>query len=518
MRVQSLASLRSRKFIFSMVTSIVIGSLTTSSFASESEQQNEWLVKVQATTAAQVRDTVKQNNEIVSRLQARFAKAGAKIENVSGLRDDGTIWLKAIATTGALSKAKLKEVKNVVYVQSNYVIHLLENPSMTAAAQKFFANNGGFPDFIGSPQSDNPAIPMAPPKSGTGADPLYSKQWGMNDINSKNGWTGKSGNGMVVAVIDTGVDYTHEDLVENLWYNAGEIGKDASGKDKSSNGVDDDTNGYIDDVIGWDFVSNDNKPFDLTASMIDMLLGGGNPGHGTHCAGNVAARNENGVGIAGVAPKAKIMPLRFLGEKGQGSTDGAIKAIKYSVKMGVKVTSNSWGSEGEDPAEKAENQALKDAIDDARKAGQLFIAAAGNGHNGAGYDNDTDAKPGYPASYSFDNIISVAAIDKNDGLGSFSNWGKKTVHIAAPGVAVFSTTSDGQYNDSVIPGMATWDGTSMATPHVAGAAALYWADHPNATVADVKNAILKSAKPIPALNGKVQTDGKLSIENLMKQP
>ncbi|NJM10085.1 MAG: S8 family serine peptidase, partial [Bdellovibrionaceae bacterium] len=156
---------------------------------------------------------------------------------------------------------------------------------------------------------------------------MFSKQWGMNQMGVTTAWGTTKGNPeVIVGVIDTGVDYTHEDLVDNMWRNPGEMGTDAQGRDKSSNGVDDDKNGYVDDIVGWDFPANDNKPYDLTASLMDMLLSGGNPGHGTHCAGNVAARGENGKGIAGVAPNVRIMALRFITEKGQGTSADAIKS------------------------------------------------------------------------------------------------------------------------------------------------------------------------------------------------
>lgn len=297
----------------------------------------------------------------------------------------------------------------------------------------------------------------------------------MLNIGAQEAWSVTKGNPeMVVAVIDTGVDYTHEDLMPNLWRNPKEI---------PNNGIDDDKNGYIDDVIGWDFVSNDNKPFDLAVEPL-QLIQGGNPGHGTHCAGNVAARSDSGIGIAGVAPSVSIMSLRFISDKGEGNTADAIKAIRYAVDNGAKVLSNSWGSEGDNPQEDIENKALKETILFAQDRGVLFVAAAGNGHNGVGYDNDTDPNPGFPASYSMDNIISVAALDEQDHLGSFSNWGLRTVDIGAPGVKVFSTTVGGKYSDVVLDMYgfkATWDGTSMATPHVAGAAALFWSAHPEKT-------------------------------------
>jgi thermitase len=365
--------------------------------------------------------------------------------------------------------------------------------------------------------ADNPPFPTAA-SGGTGADPDFAKQWGMNDIGLKKALSKHRGEGVIVAVIDTGVDYTHEDLVDNMWHNKGEMGTDASGKDKSSNGVDDDGNGFVDDVIGWDFVSKDNKPFDLAVDPIQILMGGGNPGHGTHCAGNVAARGDNGKGVEGIAPNAQIMALRFLSEKGEGDTAGAIQAIDYAVKNGANVLSNSWGSEGDDPAEADKNQALKDAITRANDKGVIFIAAAGNGHSGVGYDSDTDAKPGMPASYTMPNIVSVAAIGADNNLGAFSNWGARTVQLAAPGVAVYSTTVGGHYSDTVVDmyGIkATWDGTSMACPHVAGAAALYLSAHPGATPKMIKDALNAAASPLPNLAGKMVSGGKLNLEKLM---
>jgi subtilisin family serine protease len=335
----------------------------------------------------------------------------------------------------------------------------------------------------------------------------------MNQMGVKTAWGFSKGvPEVVVAVIDTGVDYTHEDLVDNMWRNPKEI---------VGNGVDDDRNGYVDDIVGWDFVSNDNKPYDLTATLMDMLMNGGNPGHGTHCAGNVAARGDNGKGIAGVAPNVRIMALRFISEKGQGTTADAVKAIKYAVDNGARVTSNSWGSTGEDPKD-PDTGALKDAIAYSESKGVLFVAAAGNGDKmGKGYDNDTSAEPAYPASYPNDIIVSVAAIDEAGNLGTFTNWGARSVDIGASGVKVFSTvTQSVKYTDTVvdIPGVltATWDGTSMAAPHVAGAAALYLSYYPNKTWRDVKAALMNSVKKTNVLSGKTTSGGQLDVQNLMR--
>ncbi len=445
--------------------------------------------------------------------------AGSKVETLGSSN-----WVHVKLSSDQLAQVSIEDIRanpDVLAVQPNYKLHLLENYQLkTQALRDQFAKLVAASNIkpLAMP-ADNPPFPTAL-SGGTGPDPDFAKQWGMNDIGLKKGLTKHRGEGVVVAVIDTGVDYTHEDLADGIWHNKGEMGTDAGGKDKSSNGVDDDANGFIDDLIGWDFVSNDNKPFDLAVDPIEILKGGGNPGHGTHCAGNVAARGDNGKGVEGIAPDARIMPLRFLSEKGQGDTAGAIKAIDYAVRMGANVLSNSWGSEGDDPAEGAKNEALKDAITRADQAGVIFIAAAGNGHSGVGYDNDSDARPGIPASYDMPNIVSVAAIDAKDALGTFSNWGARTVDIAAPGVVVYSTTVGSHYSDTVVDmyGIkATWDGTSMAAPHVAGAAALYLSAHPGSTVKQIKDALIQSATPLPNLAGKMVSGGKLNVEKLMAQ-
>ncbi len=433
-----------------------------------------------------------------------FELPGAKVEKLNNA------WVRVQAPS-RMSLAILEKNSAVEYIQPNYKIKLLEDYTIQdslrrAALSKMLARN---PQLRELAKVDNPAIPEAGQPT-TGADPLLSKQWGMLDNNVQKAWEITRGSSdMIVAVIDTGVDYTHEDLLPNLWRNTAEI---------PNNGIDDDGNGYIDDTIGWDFVSNDNKPFDLSVEPMEILFKGGNPGHGTHCAGNVAARGDNGKGISGVAPNVKIMSIRFISEKGQGTTADAIKSIEYAVNNGARVLSNSWGSEGEE-AGSPENQALRDAVQYAQDKGTLFIAAAGNGHKGVGYDNDTDALPSYPASYHHDTIISVAALDVNNQLGSFSNWGAKTVDIGAPGVKVFSTVVEQGYTDTVIDKFgfkATWDGTSMATPHVAGAAALYWSLHPNQSWQDVKAAILGSAQKIPAMQGKSVSGGKLDVNALVR--
>jgi len=423
-------------------------------------------------------------------------------------------WVRAQVPQNPETLEALENHPDVEYVQPNYELKLqhtirFENAdAQRVAALEALAEKPA--SKMKSIRPDNPDFPGTSMVQNSGKDPMINKQWGMINSGADQVWNQHKGRPeMIVAVLDSGVDYTHEDLVPNLWRNKDEI---------PNNGIDDDRNGYIDDIIGWDFAKNDNKPYDLATDSSMDLLRGGNPGHGTHCAGNIAARGGNAIGISGVAPNVKIMSLRFIGEEGAGTTAAAVAAIRYAVDNGAKILSNSWGGEGQDDASE-ENLALKEAIQYAESKGVLFIAAAGNGRKGKGYDNDSDKKPIYPASYTLDNIITVAALDSSDRLGKFSNFGARTVHIGAPGVKVFSTMVADRYSDTVINlfGMkAYWDGTSMATPHVAGAAALYWSANPNASYKDVKNAILKSARRVSGLAGKVATEGKLDIKELMK--
>ncbi|NCN95116.1 MAG: S8 family serine peptidase [Bdellovibrionales bacterium] len=451
----------------------------------------------------------------------------ARLPEGSQVKDLGVAgWLrvqlpKNLITT--FSTAQIFSMPGVKAAGPNRTLRLFNNWSVTDPAKRMELmariQEGGLPG--GTVPPDNPAIPTTG-SGGSGPDTHFSSQWGMNQLGVKEAWAsnGKGSDNVVVAVIDTGVDYTHEDLVDNMWRNPGETGRDANGADKSSNGIDDDGNGFVDDVVGWDFASNDNKPYDFTTSVWDMLFGGGNPGHGTHCAGNVAARADNGKGVVGVAPNVKIMAIRFLTEKGQGTIADAVESVKYGVDNGANVLSNSWGSEGDDPNDPA-TEALKDAIRYAESQNVIFIAAAGNGHQGVGYDNDNDSRPAYPASYDMDVIVSVAAIDESGNLGSFSNWGARGVDLGAPGVKVFSTMVDNKYSDTVIdiPGMitATWDGTSMATPHVAGAAALYLSKHPGASFRDVKSALLGSVKRTSQLGSKTVSGGQLDVRALMQK-
>ena len=299
----------------------------------------------------------------------------------------------------------------------------------------------------------------------------YGQYWGTPDadIDAPEAWDISTGSpSIVVAVIDSGVDLDHDDLAANIWTNPGEI---------PDNGIDDDGNGYIDDIYGWDFTDEDNDP---------SPAGGACGGHGSHVAGTIGAVGNNGIGVVGVNWKVKIMALKaFKPSLGScvGSTADEIAAIEYYTKMGAPISNNSYGGSGF-------NSAMSDAI---RASQSVFVAAAGND----GQNNDTS--PHYPSSYGLDNIISVAATSNNDNLAYFSNYGLYSVDIGAPGVSIFSTVHLNNYG--------TKSGTSMATPHVAGVAALLLAQDPNLTIKEIKWRILNGIDNIhlPTL-----TEGRLN--------
>jgi len=290
-----------------------------------------------------------------------------------------------------------------------------------------------------------------------------------------------------VGIIDEGYMYRHEDLAANVGKNPGEV---------AGNGIDDDGNGYADDVYGWDFAANNKTVFD-----------GISDDHGTHVAGTIGGVGGNGKGVAGMCWSVKLMNAKFLGTLG-GTTANAIKAVDYftdlKTRHGLKIvaTNNSWGGGGY-------SKGLYDAIQRASNAGILFIAAAGNGGvDGVGDDNDIT--PFYPASYTNGNLIAVAAITSIGQKSSFSNFGTTSVDLGAPGGGIWSTVpvrSDGK----VVSGYASYSGTSMATPHVTGAAALYAATHPGASAVTIKNAILSSVVKTPSLSGKCVTGGRLNV-------
>ena len=348
------------------------------------------------------------------------------------------------------------------------------------------------------------------------------------------GFTGSTK--VAVGVVDSGMDYTHPDLYLNVWLNQKEIplsfrsaltdadadglitfrdlndGRNASFVSDNNangridagdllndvrweNGLDEDANGYRDDLIGWDFVNNDNDPMD-------------DQGHGTHVSGTIGATGGNGIGVAGVNWSTQMVALKFLDATNYGYTSNTIKALDYFTTtsksasgVDFAATNNSWGGA-------AYSQALLDAITRGAKQDIIYVASAGN------KSANNDATPHYPSSYStqstagYDAVVSVAAIGSNGALASFSSYGSTSVDLAAPGVGILSTTRGGGYG--------AMSGTSMATPHVAGAIALYAAAHPGATAAQIREALLSSTTATGSVLDKVATDGRLDVSHFIE--
>jgi subtilisin family serine protease len=355
--------------------------------------------------------------------------------------------------------AQMREL--VDYAEPNYEIRL-DDPSEIAS-----------PKYLFSRETKAPNMPN---------DPMFADQWALNnagqnggkqnaDISALNAWAKSTGSEkVVVAVLDSGVDYTHTDLVENIWTRPDSI---PAYEDEELNSVN--------DLHGYNSDENSGDPMD-------------DNGHGTHCAGVIGAEGDNNEGIAGINWNVQIMPLKFLGRSGSGSTKNAIEAINYTIDrkragVNVRIISASWGSY-------SYSKALEDAIRAAGEEGILFIAAAGN----SGTDNDKRAH--YPASYQLPNVISIAATDASDSLTSFSCYGAKTVHLAAPGKDIASTWLKNGYREA--------SGTSMATPQVSGVAALILATSPDLKVDKLRDRLLNSVDKLDSLNGKVSTGGRLN--------
>jgi subtilisin family serine protease len=365
---------------------------------------------------------------------------------------------------------------NVEYAEPNYIRHIMSTiPNDTYFGNQWALHNTG--TYAGGT---------------TGAD-----------INAPEAWDITTGNsGIIIAVLDTGIDYNHSDLVGNMWINSSDSIQDYL------NPVDNDSNGFQDDYRGWNFVADLNNDGDCrdASEVITMCSDPmDDNGHGTHVAGTIGAVGNNGAGISGVMWNVKLMPLKICDANGSCDTADEISAIDYVILMknrgaNIKIINASFGGYAYTTSEYR-------AIERANAAGVLFVAAAGND----GYNNDLT--PSYPASYNLPNIISVAATDQNDRRVSFSNYGLTSVHVAAPGVYILSTVPQNLYSDN--SDKEFYDGTSMAAPHVSGLAGLLYSYYDGVynTLFDysqVRATILRSVDPLPTLSGWIQTGGRIN--------
>ncbi len=436
------------------------------------EQNNTALLSGQ-TAANQLR--LNNGNYVSNELLIKFKAGFAESDKLQALKAIGgsiteTIFTKAmqrsgdkegvylvhtpVAVANAISQMKLQKI--VAYAEPNYIYHhdYISNDT--------YFTNGSLWGMYGDASS---------PANQYGSQ--AAEAWAANHTGSSS---------VYIGIIDEGYMYTHEDIATNAGVNPGEI---------AGNGKDDDGNGYIDDVQGWDFDGNNNTVFDGTQDD-----------HGTHVAGTIGGVGGNGKGVAGVCWQVKLLNAKFLGKNG-GTTANAVKAVDYFTDLKTRhnlnlvATSNSWGGGGF-------AQTLQDAIERANAANILFIAAAGNdGLN-------TEVNTSYPSGYPSDNIIAVASITNTGALSSFSNYAATKVDIGAPGSGIYScvpTSSKGK----IVSGYASYSGTSMATPHVSGGAALYASTHPGASAAAIKAAILGAALPTASLSGKCVTGGRLDV-------
>ncbi len=318
---------------------------------------------------------------------------------------------------------------------------------------------------------DHPAVEYVEPNylvsvGATPDDPDFSALWGLHntgqtggtadaDIDAPEAWDISVGSeDVVVGVIDTGVDHSHPDLMGNMWANPNEIPGD---------GIDNDNNGFIDDVYGINAITGSGDPMD-------------DNGHGTHVAGTIGAQGNNTVGVVGVNHEVSMVGCKFLSASGSGSTADAITCIDYMVALkqsgvNVRILNNSWGGGGY-------SQALADAITSSEQADILFVAAAGNGAV------DNDANPHYPSSYEHDSVLAIASTTDTDSMSGFSQWGLTSVDMGAPGSNILSTVPGNGYS--------SFSGTSMATPHVAGAAALALSVSPDLTFSELKSLLMNT--------------------------
>ncbi len=393
----------------------------------------------------------------------RRALGAISILEVKPFVTDKQLQVVRIANDSELNRAMetLKGEPSVEYAEPNYVLHTLDagTPNDPDFSKTWGLSNSGQRDCTNAPGATDclGGGTVGKANADIGVMPLWQQ-----------GITGSKS--ILVAVIDTGIQWDHPDLQANVFTNSAEVAGD---------GIDNDGNGFIDDVHGWNFNGKNNNSMDDNE-------------HGSHCSGTIGGVGNNGKGVAGVNWNVSLLPVKFLSGTGSGSLADAVDAINYARIMHANIMSNSWGGGGF-------SQTMYDAIKAARDAGILFVAAAGND------GTSNDATPSYPASYDLDNVLSVAATDNQDKIAFFSNFGVNKVHVAAPGVNVYSTIKGSGY--------ALLSGTSMAAPHVAGVAALLMSANSTLTYRDIKSRLIATSDPIKGLRTKVTAKGRINAYN-----
>ena len=381
---------------------------------------------------------------------------GAEITRSMNLIAGDFVVLKSTTKSAVSLASQLNNLSEVVYAEPNFIYHAIS----TSTSDPMYGKLWGLTN-TGSNEPDRNGG-MSGSAGVAGADVNAEKAWGIT----------KGSKNVVIAVIDTGIDYNHPDLKDNIWTNSKEI---------AGNNKDDDGNGYVDDIHGWNAHAKNGNPMD------------GNS-HGTHCSGTIGAKHGNGVGVAGVMDDVSLMAVKFLSDEGSGSLADAVVAIDYATKMNVDLMSNSWGGGGF-------SQSLEDAIKAAKAKGILFVAAAGND------GTNNDSAPHYPSNYQVDNVVSVAAHTNQDSLASFSCFGKRTVHVAAPGHNILSTTPNNTYK--------VYSGTSMATPHVSGVLGLYLAENGRQDVKLVRDRLMATTVPAGAYRKTTIAGGRVDAYNFL---
>ncbi len=440
--------------------------LSTSAFAKMSGQDAPYF-------PGEVLVKVHQGEE--ARLLNKLNRLGSEVKRSMKLLSGSYFLLKthSLATSSLVSL--LENQPEVDFAEPNYIYKMIgSTPTLESILTGSLSENYSS---------------MAP------TDPLYGKLWGLKntgsnepdrnggnsttpgvsgaDVEAEKAWSITRGSKkVVVAVIDTGIDYNHPDLKNNIWTNEKEI---------PGNNIDDDSNGYVDDIHGWNAHGKNGNPMD------------GNS-HGTHCAGTIGAEHNNGIGVAGVMSDVTLMAVKFLSDEGSGSLADAVEAIDYATKMNVDVMSNSWGGGGF-------SQALENSIKAAKEKGIVFVAAAGNDNS------NNDSRPSYPATYQVDNVISVASHTAQDVLSSFSNFGKRSVHVAAPGSNILSSTPNGEYK--------VYSGTSMATPHVSGVVGLFISELGRVPVLELRNRLMATTVPVSSYRKTTVAGGRVSAYNFL---